>query len=131
MQKPIIKLDEPRAKSIKFTSDLFDHGIIWDRFPYGVYIDALYPREGCFVEAVEAFFGEIDRVHLRFRYTAPHLPMELYLIKRGYKRYVDAPGTPFYTNTFIPKSCVEAPRTAEEIETLERIMLQSGNEYAV
>ena len=127
MKRLIIRLDGTRARTLKFTSDLFEHGIIWDKLPHGIYITSLYPQKGRFFDAVQTFFGEIDRLHLKFRYSAPQPIMELYLIKRGYVRYVDKPGTPFYTNTTIGKSCVLAPRTAEEIRTLRQLAECGGS----
>jgi len=118
MLKPILQLNEPRAKTIGFLSRLFYSGVIWDRFPKGVYISSLYPREECFFEALETFFNALEEQGLKFRYSAPLPKIELFLIKRGYERYIDAPGTPFYTNTFIPRSCVPAPRTKEETDLL-------------
>lgn len=115
MQKPILKLNEPRAKLINFTSDLFESGIIWDRFPHGVYISALKPHSNCFPEAVETFFGTLTKNGLKFRFNTPDPRMELFLIRKGFTRYIDAPGTPFYTNTTIPRTCVATPRTEEEI----------------
>ena len=129
MYRCIIKVDEPRAKSIKFTSDLFEGGIIFDRLPQGVYISSLYPRQGLFNKAMDAMFNEIDRVHLKFKFTAPNKRQELYLIGRGYVRYVDPAGSPNYTNTTIPDACELSPRTAEWIESTERRLSEIDSEY--
>lgn len=131
MLRPIIKLGDPRGLILNYSHHLFEHGIVWDKFPYGVYINALYPREGCFFEALDSFFGSIDGNKLKFRYSAPQEEVELYLISRGYKRYVDAPGTPFYTNAFIPKACVESPRPAEWIEQAVRKFPQFDTVFSV
>lgn len=118
MYRPIITIGDPRADSVNCTKDMFESCILWDRFPKGFYITNLYPRKECFNEALEAMFNEVDRTHLLFRYSAPQPKIELFLIKRGYTRYIDTAGTPSYTNTVIPKSCVVAPRTEEEIAHL-------------
>ena len=129
MNRPIIRLNGTRAKLIGFTSDLFEHGVIWDRFPKGVYITTLYPQKGRFFDAVRAFFDSLDRLQLKFRYSAPQAIMELFLIKRGYTRYVDRPGTPFYTNANVPSTCVVAPRTAEEIRQLRQLAESGDNGF--
>lgn len=126
MKNFLVKIDSDEGKYIKFTSDLFECGTIWNKLPRGVYITCLTPRRECFFEALKAMFDEIERLHLKFRYTAPQPPVELFLIKRGYVRYVDAPGTPEYCNCAISPSCVLAPRTEEEIEALDRMILESG-----
>lgn len=126
MKKYVIKIDSDEGKFIKFTSDLFESGTIWNRLPHGIYITNLLPRRECFFEALKTMFDELDRLHLKVRYVAPQPTVELFLIKRGYVRYIDAPGTPEYCNCTIPTSCVLAPRTEEEIETLDRMILQSG-----
>lgn len=118
MYRPIIKIGDPRADAIKCTKDKFESCILWDRFPRGFYITNLYPRKECFNEALEGMFNEVDRTHLLFRYSAPQPKIELFLIKRGYKRYVDPAGVPSYTNTVMPNACVEARRTEEEIDLL-------------
>ena len=129
MKHALVKLDTLEGRTVCFTSDLFEGGVIWNKLPLGVYISNLYPKKDHFEEALNAFFGEVDRLHLLFRYSAPSLPIEVFLIKRGYHRYTDSPGTPFYTNTKTPTSCVDTPRSEEWLETTERILLQSGNEY--
>lgn len=129
MKRQIIKLNGTRAQLIRFTSDLFEHGVIWDRFPKGIYITTLYPQKGHFFDAVKTFFDNLDRLQLKFRYSAPHAIMELFLIKRGYTRYVDKPGTPFYTNANVPSTCVVAPRTAEEIRQLRQLAESGDNGF--
>lgn len=129
MLKPILKLNEPRAKTIGFLSRLFSAGVIWDRFPKGVYISSLCPREECFFDALETFFNALEEQNLKFRYSAPEPKIEVFLISKGYTRYVDAPGVPFYTNTTIPRSCVPAPRTKEETVRLTQTAELSGSEF--
>lgn len=131
MYRPLIKIGDPRASQIKCTPDLFESCILWDKFPLGFYITSLYPREECFYEALDAMFGEVDRVHLLFRYSSPQPKIELYLIKKGYKRYVDVAGVPFYTNAPIPVSYEEAPRTEEQIAQLAQRAGLADSESAV
>ena len=127
-RKNAIRLtDDPRAEIIKFTPDLFEYGIIFDRFPVGVYISSLYPKEGLFDKAMRTMFDEIDRVHLKFRYSAPNPRAELFLINRGYRRYVDTAGTPSYTNHTIPNGYEVSPRTRQWIEQTEQQLKQTDN----
>ena len=130
MRSCIIKLDEPRAKSIRFTSDLFEGGIIFDRLPQGIYISSLYPRKDKFDKAMDAVFNEVDRIHMKIRFTAPDPRQELYLINRGYVRYVDPAGSPNYTNTTIPDGCELSPRTAQWIEETKQRLQQTDSECA-
>lgn len=128
MKSCIIKLDEPRAKSIRFTSNLFEGGIIFDRLPQGIYISSLYTKKGCFIMAMDSMFNEIDRTHLKVRFTAPDPRQEIYLMARGYVRYVDPAGSPNYTNTTIPDGCELSPRTAQWIEETEQLLRQTDSE---
>ena len=131
MYRPLIKLGDPRANQIRCTPDLFESCILWDKFPLGFYITSLYPREECFYEALDAMFDEVDRIHLLFRYCSPQPKVELYLIKRGYIRYVDPAGAPFYTNAPIPASCAKVPRTEEQKAQLAQRAGLADSESAV
>lgn len=125
----IIKLkDDARASTIKFTPDLFEGGIIFDKLPYGIYISSLHPIKGFFEKAMTTMFNEVDRVHLKFRYSAPSPRAELFLISRGYARYIDPAGTPNYTNHTIPNGCELSPRTERWIIETERRLLQTDSE---
>lgn len=125
----IIKIkDDPRASTIKFTPDLFEGGIIYDRLPYGIYISSLYPIKGFHEKAMATMFNEVDRVHLKFRYSAPSPRAELFLISRGYVRYIDPAGTPNYTNHTIPDGCELSPRTDRWILETEQLLERIDSE---
>lgn len=126
----VLKFDHQESKIINFTPDLFESGVIFNRLPVGIYISNLYPHKGRFFDAMNAMFDEIDKRHLKVRYSAPGPKIELFLLNRGYQRYIDPAGTPVYTNTKIPKSCVEATRTEEEIARLNQQAEYVDNEFS-
>ena len=130
MRSMLIKLkDDVRASAIKFTPDLFERGVIFDALPRGVYISSIYPKPGVYEKALSAMFGEIERTHLKFRYSAPPPRIELFLISRGYSRYHDRAGTPIYTNASIPHGCELAPRTEQWIVSTEQRVQQIESEF--
>lgn len=130
VRSSLIKLREDiRAGAIKFTPDLFERGVIFDVLPAGVYISNLYPIPAVYEKALSAMFGEMDRTHLKFRYSAPPPRTELFLISRGYHRYIDRAGTPIYTNASIPHGCELSPRTEQWIVSTEQRVREIESEF--
>lgn len=93
--EPILKPDSDLSKIIGFTTDQFEFGTIFNRFPKGVYISILAPRND---EAIIQMFDKIDRQKIKFRYSCPPLNIIKLLQGRSYIMYYDMAGTPFLAN---------------------------------
>lgn len=114
MKEPMLQLGSELSKTIGFTKDNFEAGIIYNLLPRGIYISLLIP---VYPEAVDQMFSLIDQKKLLFRYTAPQPEVEHKLIARGYYRAIDVAGTVFYCNFKATRNIarLEKPLTKEKI----------------
>lgn len=127
MKKPVIKLDDEVGKLIGFTSDLFEHGIIWNSLPDGVYINALYPLKTKEDEAIERILNRFEELNIRTRFIAPTNLVVKHLKKHGYFYYKDPAGTPNWvrlSSKGLSALCGRLGLTPEEI-------IQQSQDYAV
>lgn len=100
----VLKLDSDLSKIIGFTADQFDFGTILNRFPKGVYISFLAPRND---NAITQMFDKIDEQKIKFRYCCPPTNIIELLQGRSYIMYYDTAGTPFLANC-MPVKAVSA-----------------------
>lgn len=94
MKSPVVKLDDDVGKLIGFTSDYFEHGLIWNALPAGVYINGLYPLQGKEDEAIEHILKTFEGLKIRTRFIAPSPLVIKHLKQHGYLYYKDPAGTP-------------------------------------
>lgn len=95
MQEPMLKLDSDLSKTIGFTSEFFEMGIIYNMLPVGIYITWLTPKNE---EAIDQLFDNIDAKKLRFKYTSPQSMVWHKMVARGYWLARDPAGTSYFCN---------------------------------
>ena len=94
MKSPVLRLDDEVGQMIGFTSDFFEHGIIWNSLPRGIYINALWPIKGKEDEAIEQMLEKFEELRIRTRFIAPSDLVIKHLKQHGYFFYKDPAGVP-------------------------------------
>lgn len=99
MRTFILEIDSPQAIGIKYTSEAFESGIIWNLLPKGLNIMALEPRNE---QAIPDMIRAINDHGIRFRYCNPPADMANMLRACGYIECIEKCGTYYFCN-FEPK----------------------------
>lgn len=96
--QPFVKLDLPTGKLIGFTSNYFEHTIVWNAMPVGIRFNALRPKPGVEDEAIQQLLVRINKVGLKANFLCPHPHLVKYLIDYHYSGYYDPAGSPMWAN---------------------------------
>lgn len=96
--QPFVKLDLPTGKLIGFTSNYFDHTIVWNAMPVGVRFNSLRPKPGVEDEAIKQLLVRINKLGLKANFLCPHPHLVKYLIDFRYSGYYDPAGSPMWAN---------------------------------
>lgn len=96
--QPFVKLDSPTGKLIGFTSNYFEHTVVWNAMPVGIMFNALCPKPGVEDEAIQQLLVRINKVGLKANFLAPHPHLVKYLIGFRYSGYYDPAGSPMWAN---------------------------------
>ena len=96
--QPFVKLDTPTGKLIGFTSNYFEHTIVWNAMPAGIRFNSLCPKPGVEDEAIKQLLVRINKVGLKANFLCPHPHLVKHLIDFRYSGYCDSAGAPMWAN---------------------------------